>query len=188
MSDVTEILQGIAGGKVENTERLLLLVYEELRRLAAARLRHENQQLTLQATALVHEAFLRLVENGEQLTWDSKGHFFGAASEAMRRILVDHARRRNAQKRGGLLQRQPFDDELLAIPEPSEDVLALNEALDQLAIQDPVKAKLVELRYFAGLTGAEAAAALSISTATAERYWAYARAWLHQAIHGAEEA
>lgn len=187
MSDLTEILQGMASGQTGSTERLLLLVYDELRRLAAARLRREIQPVTLQPTALVHEAFLRLVDDGSQMTWDSKRHFFGAASQAMRRILVDNARRRNAQKRGGELHRQDYDEQLLVMPEPSEDVLALNEALDQLAVQDPTKAKLVELRYFAGLTGAEAAAALGISTATAERYWAYARAWLHQAIHGEQE-
>lgn len=182
MSEISQILSEIAEGDAGASERLLPLVYEELRRLAAQKLSREAVGQTLQPTALVHEAYLRLVKDSGEDSWDGRGHFFAAAAEAMRRILVENVRRKRSQKRGGGLARQDLDEAALSIPEPSEDLLALDEALDRLAARDSVKAELVKLRYFAGLTGAEAAAALGISTATAERYWAYARAWLHQEL------
>jgi RNA polymerase sigma factor (TIGR02999 family) len=188
MNAVTQLLASAERGDPRAAEQLLPLVYDELRRLAAQKLRHEGPGHTLQPTALVHEAYLRLVpssgrEAAEDI-WDSRGHFFAAAAEAMRRILIDSARRRQAIKRGGTRAREDVGPDLLAIPEPREDLFALDEALDRLAVKDPVKAQLVKLRYFAGLTSDEAARALGISPATAERYWAYARAWLHQEIAG----
>jgi RNA polymerase sigma factor (TIGR02999 family) len=177
MSDVTKILTAIEAGDPSAASQLLPLVYDELRRLAAHRLAQEAPGQTLQATALVHEAYLRLVGGQtEARSFNDRGHFFAAAATAMRRILIDNARRKRAQKRGGDRQRQSLD--AIAAPEPDEDLLALDEALDKLTGQDPVKARLVELRYFAGLTGDEAAAVLDISATTADRYWAYARAWL----------
>ncbi len=178
MSDVTRILNAIERGDAKATDELLPLVYEELRILAAQKLSHEPPGQTLQATALVHEAYLRLVGN-EGHGWDSKGHFFRAAAEAMRRILIDHARRRKSLKRGG--GRRPVDRaEFLAADDASQaqEMLALDEALAKLARQDPIKADLIKLRYFAGLTIEQAANALGISHATAERYWDYARSWL----------
>jgi RNA polymerase sigma factor (TIGR02999 family) len=178
MSDVTRILSDIERGDAEATDRLLPLVYQELRALAAQRLSQEPPGQTLQATALVHEAYLRLVGAGPQ-DWASRGHFFKAAAEAMRRILIDNARRKKSLKRGG--DRRPVDlDESLAVDDaaPAEEMLALDEALAKLAQQDPTKADLVKLRYFAGLTIEQAAKALDISHATAERYWDYARSWL----------
>jgi RNA polymerase sigma factor (TIGR02999 family) len=191
MSDVSEILSAIAQGDPQAASQLLPLVYDELRRLAHHKMRHEAAGQTLEATALVHEAYLRLV-GGEKAgddadtkkRWDGRGHFFAAAAEAMRRILVENARRKHTSKRGGGLARQELNEEHLVAAEPCEDILALDEALDRLAAVDPVKAELVKLRYFAGLTGDQAARALNISTATAERYWAYARAWLLQEISG----
>jgi RNA polymerase sigma factor (TIGR02999 family) len=189
MSEVTRLVEALSRGERQAAEELLPLVYDELRRLAAQRLAQEKPGQTLEATALVHEAYMRLVGSApasapglEKAGWEGRGHFFAAAAEAMRRILVDNARRRQSLKRGGGLARQSLDAEQLSQPEPREDLLALNEALDKLAAKDPVKAELVKLRYFAGLTGTEAAQALGISTATAERYWAYARAWLHKEI------
>jgi RNA polymerase sigma factor (TIGR02999 family) len=187
VSAVTQILSAIDQGDPRAAAALLPLVYDELRRLAAARLAREPSGLTLQATALVHEAYLRLVGNddptaGQRPSWNSRGHFFAAAAEAMRRILVDNARRRNALKRGGGATVEPLDEDVIAVPEPREDLIALDEALDRLAKRDPDKARLVTLRYFGGLTLKEAAAALHISEATADRHWAYARAWLHQAM------
>jgi RNA polymerase sigma factor (TIGR02999 family) len=185
MSDVTRILTQIEQGDPAAAEQLLPLVYEELRKLAAAKLAHEKPGQTLQATALVHEAFLRLgVTPGQEAGdakrhWDGRGHFFAAAAEAMRRILIDQARRREAFKRGGMMQRQDLDDVQIAVPEPSVDLLALDEALSRFEKVDPPKAALVRLRYFAGLTIPQAAEALGISATTADRYWAYARAWLH---------
>src|SRR5262249_38795363 len=154
------------------------------RQLAAARLARENPGQTLQATALVHEAYLRLVanplhEHGATPLWNGRGHFFAAAAEAMRRIIVDQARQKQAQRWGGGLTRLPLDEVDAAAPEPDADVLALNEALERFAAIAPSKAELVKLRYFAGLTVPQAAEALGISTTTADRYWAYARAWLH---------
>lgn len=180
MSDVTHILSQVESGDPSAAEKLLPLVYEELRKLAAARLAQEKPGHTLQATALVHEAYLRLVGSGKsEQTWDNRGHFFAAAAEAMRRILIDQARRRESHKRGGQLKRHDLDEVQIAAPEPSVDLLALDEALTQFEQLDPLKAALVRLRYFAGLTIPQAAEALSISTTTADRYWAYARAWLH---------
>jgi RNA polymerase sigma factor (TIGR02999 family) len=184
MNEATHILDALARGDSSKAAELLPLVYDELRRLAAQRLAQEKPGQTLQATALVHEAYLRLVGSDGGGTWNSRGHFFAAAAEAMRRILVENARRKRTLKQGGALIRQDFDAALLAAPDTHEDVEALDEALKLLADADPVKAKVVELRYFAGLTNAEAAAALGISTATAERYWNYARAWLRRKIGG----
>jgi len=180
MEDVTQILDALERGESSRAAELLPLVYDELRRLAVQRLAHEKPGQTLQATALVHEAYLRLVGKDGAGNWNSRGHFFAAAAEAMRRILVENARRKRTLKQGGDLVRQEFDEALL--PDTHEDLEALNEALGMLAKEDPVKARLVELRYFAGLTNAEAATALGISTATAERYWTYARAWLLKKI------
>jgi RNA polymerase sigma factor (TIGR02999 family) len=182
MDDVMQILDALERGESSRAAELLPLVYDELRRLAVQRLAHEKPGQTLQATALVHEAYLRLVDKDGAGNWNSRGHFFAAAAEAMRRILVENARRKRTLKQGGDLVRQELDEALLAAPDTHEDLEALDEALGLLADQDPVKARLVELRYFAGLTNAEAAAALAISTATAERYWNYARAWLKNKI------
>src|SRR5262245_29058332 len=187
MSDISRILAQIRDGKPRAAEQLLPLVYEELRKLAAARLTQEEPGQTLQATALVHEAYLRLVasplrERGEEPRWDNRGHFFAAAAEAMRRILVENARRKRTQKHGGKLVRRALEDLPGGSPELGEDLLALDEALEKLAKEEPVKAELVKLRHFAGLTVDEAAEALDISPATADRYWAYARAWLHAEI------
>ena len=189
MSDVTQALEAIANGDPHAADRLLPLVYNELRRLAAQKLAHEKPGQTLQATALVHEAYLRLMASGGRQPpdgpqWSGRGHFFAAAAEAMRRILVENARRRSSLKRGGGHVRHDLDGLQLAAPEPVEDLLALDEALNRLAAVDPVKAELVKLRYFAGMTIEEAAAALCISSPTAKRYWTYARAWLYQAVAG----
>jgi RNA polymerase sigma factor (TIGR02999 family) len=183
MADVTHILSAIEQGDPHAASRLLPLVYGELRRLASQKLARENPGQTLEPTALVHEAYLRLLGDGD-VAWDSRGHFFAAAAEAMRRILVENARRKRSLKRGGNRSRQKLDEVLLAMPEPREDVLALDEALTRLAAKAPLKAELVRLRYFAGLTVEEAARALGISGTTAERYWTYARAWLQREIGG----
>jgi RNA polymerase sigma factor (TIGR02999 family) len=185
MSKVTRILSAVAEGDAQAAEQLLPLVYDELRRLAARNLAREKPGQTLTATALVHEAYLRLVGTADEPRWDSRGHFYVAAAEAMRRILVENARRKKSLKRGGGLARQELAEAEIAAPEPRTDLLALDEALERLAARDRVKADLVKLRYFAGLTGAQAAQALGISRATADRYWAYAKAWLHREItHG----
>jgi RNA polymerase sigma factor (TIGR02999 family) len=157
----------------------LPLVYDELRKLAAARLSQEKPGLTLQATALVHEAFLRLVGCDSGQYFNGRGHFFVAAAEAMRRILIDQARRKQSQRQGGGRQREDFEQLAIAAPEPSFDVLAVNEALERFEQVDALKARLVKLRYFAGLTIPQAAEALGISPTTADRYWSYARSWLH---------
>jgi RNA polymerase sigma factor (TIGR02999 family) len=188
MPEITRVLDEVRAGTAGAAE-LLPLVYDELRKLAAAKLAHEKPGQTLEATALVHEAFLRLVANGDTSaprvqTFDHRGHFFAAAAEAMRRILVENARRKKTEKHGGGLQRHDAAELPIAAPEPEEDLVALDEALDKLAEHDPTKAELVKLRYFAGLTIEEAADALDISPATAKRYWAYSRAWLFQAIAG----
>ena len=182
MNDVTRILSDIELGDAGAAERLLPLVYDELRKLAARRLKREDPGHTLQATALVHEAYLRLVGRDETRSWNSRGHFFAAAARAMRRILVDNARRKGAQKRGVGLERRPLDE--VAAPQPDDELLALDEALQALAASDPVKARLVELRYFAGLTGEQAARVLGISPATADRHWAFAKAWLRNEVRG----
>jgi RNA polymerase sigma factor (TIGR02999 family) len=163
---------------------LLPLVYDELRRLAAQRLAREAPGQTLQATALVHEAYLRLVGSHPDRPWDGRGHFFAAAAEAMRRILVENARRRHRLKRGGDRARVNLDKAQPTAPETDEDLLALDEALERLAQKDAVKAQLVQLRVFAGLTVVQAAEVLGLSTTTADRYWAYARAWLRVEIAG----
>lgn len=187
MSDVTVILSQVEQGDPKAASRLLTLVYDELHRLAAQKMLHESPGHTLQATALVHEAYLRLVDVPKQQHWNSRGHFFAAAAEAMRRILVESARRKQALQRGG--GRQRLDASLIepAAPQLSDDVLTLNEALEKFQQMDRQKADLVKLRYFAGLTMDEAAEALGISAATAHRYWNYARAWLHQEIAGKAE-
>jgi RNA polymerase sigma factor (TIGR02999 family) len=186
MSDVTRILSAIEQGDAQAAEQLLPLVYDELRKLAAQRLAQEKPGQTLQATALVHEAYLRLVRGRPDEGWDSRGHFFAAAAEAMRRILVENARSKGRQKRGGALARVDLDKAELACPMPDEDLVALDEALARLAAEDPVKARLVELRFFAGLGLEEAAAALGVSAPTAKRYWRYARAWLHREVTGGD--
>jgi RNA polymerase sigma factor (TIGR02999 family) len=179
MSDVTRILAAIEQGDPRAAGQLLPLVYDELRQLAARKLAHETPGQTLQATALVHEAYLRLVEGEAGQRWDSRGHFFAAAAEAMRRILIDQARHKQSRRRGGGQKRLPLEHVEIAAPEPSLDVLALDEALARFEQVDRLKADLVKLRYFAGLTVEQAAEALGISATTADRYWSYARAWLH---------
>jgi RNA polymerase sigma factor (TIGR02999 family) len=181
MSEVTRILSAIDQGDERAAERLLPLVYDELRKLAARRLAREKPGQSLQATSLVHEAYLRLVDVEKVQSWNSRGHFFAAATEAMRRILIDHARRKRRVKHGGDRKRVILEDEV-CVADPREDVLALDEALEKLASQEPAKAELVKLRYFAGLTLEEAAACLGISKATAKRYWSVARAWLYAAL------
>jgi RNA polymerase sigma factor (TIGR02999 family) len=179
MNEVTRILEAIDQGEPGSADRLLPLVYEELRKLAAARLARERPGQTLQATALVHEAYLRLVAGSDAKPWNDRGHFFGAAAEAMRRILVENARRKGRGRHGGGLRRVDLDPGAsLAEPPPDDDLLALDEALDRLAALDPKRAEVVKLRFFAGLTMPEAAGAMGVSLATAERYWAFARTWL----------
>ena len=183
MSEVTRILGAIEQGDPHAAGQLLPLVYDELRRLAAHKLACEKPGHTLDATALVHEAYLRLVGDQEKpRQFQDRSHFFAAAAAAMRRILIDNARRKRSQKRGGGLRRQPL--EAVADPTPDDDLLALDEALEKLAAQDPIKARLVELRYFAGLTGEQAAEVLGISPSTADRHWVYARAWLRAEVFG----
>jgi RNA polymerase sigma factor (TIGR02999 family) len=188
MDAITQVLNAIEQGDPHAAAQLLPLVYDELRKLAAQKLAGEEPGQTLQATALVHEAYLRLAGQGEEQHWDSRGHFFAAAAEAMRRILVENARRKRSRKHGGDLARHDFAELRLAAPELGEDLLALDEALTRLAEKDAVKAALVQLRHFAGLTIEEAAQALGISVTTANRYWAYTRAWLHQEITGDADA
>jgi RNA polymerase sigma factor (TIGR02999 family) len=182
--EVTSILSAIERGDPRAAERLLPLVYDELRRLAARRLAQEKPGQTLQPTALVHEAYLRLVGSGAPAHWDGCGHFFAAAAAAMRRILVEQARRKRSLKRGGSRQRKPADLDALLAGGLAQEVLALHEALEQLAAHDPVKAKLVEMRFFAGLTLEQAAECLGIAPRTADRAWRYARAWLYTAMAG----
>ena len=183
MSDVTRILSAIEQGDPQAASQLLPLVYEELRKLAAQKLDHEKPGQTLQATALVHEAYLRLVDVEQAQHWHSRGHFFAAAAEAMRRILIDRARHKQTRKAGGGRCRLDLDDIEPALEEGNGDrLLALDEALRQLEAEDPRKAELVKLRFFAGLTAEQAAAALGVSTSTAEKDWAYARSWLRVAI------
>jgi RNA polymerase sigma factor (TIGR02999 family) len=182
MSDVTRILQAIEQGDRQAADQLLPLVYHELRRLAAQRLAQEAPGQTLSATALVHEAYLRLVGPADANRWQDRGHFLAAAAEAMRRILVDRARRKRSLKRGGSRARAELDEADLAAPAPREELLAVDEALDQLAATDAQSAELVKLRYFVGMSIPEAAEALAISPRTADRVWAYARAYLRDAI------
>jgi RNA polymerase sigma factor (TIGR02999 family) len=182
MTDVTRILSSIGQGGRESAEQLLPLVYEELRRLAVQRLERESPGQTLQATALVHEAYLRLVDVEKAQLWDSRRHFFAAAAEAMRRILVESARRKSSQKRGGGLRRVDLVDQ--AVSDPDDDLLALDRALDRLATEDPIAARVVELRQFAGLGHEEIAATLGITVYLARKKWTYARAWLREALGG----
>jgi len=186
MHEVTRILSAIEQGDPQAAEHLLPLVYDELHRLAAEKMAQEKPGQTLQATALVHEAYIRLVDVEKAQHWDSRGHFFAAAAEAMRRILVDQARAKQSLRRGGELKRHALGNVEITVPEPSGGVLAVHEALGRLEQIDKVKADLVKLRYFAGLTIPQAAEAIGISCATADRYWAYARAWLHAELHRAE--
>jgi RNA polymerase sigma factor (TIGR02999 family) len=188
MKDVTRILSDIERGDPHAAEHLLPLVYDELRQLAARRLARERPGQTLQATALVHEAYLRLVDTDTIRRWDSRGHFFAAAAEAMRRILVDQARHKSTARAGGGRRRVDLDEVEPAIEASRVDLLALDEALEQLEVKDPRKAALVKLRYFAGLTNQQAAEALGISSSTADNDWAYAKTWLRLAMGGDQPA
>ncbi len=187
MSDVTRILSQINDGDPSAAEQLLPLVYEELRKLAAAKMAQEKPDQTLQATALVHEAYVRLVDVDKAQHWDSRGHFFAAAAEAMRRILVERARRRRRMRHGGAFKRLGLDVNAITANSPTDDILAVHEALTRFESESPMKANIVKLRFFAGMSTSEAANALGISLATAERYWTYARCWLHAELAQAEE-
>lgn len=187
MTDVTRILNAIEGGNAKATAELLPLVYEELRVLAARKLSQEAPGQTLQATALVHEAYVRLVGDGAG-NWENRGHFFAAAAEAMRRILVENARRKSRQRHGGGRERTPLDELTLSITGPSEDILAVSEALDQLAAREPAVADLVKLHYFGGLTLDQIAQIREIGRRTAVKYLAYARAWLRREIAGDDQS
>lgn len=184
MSEVSRILSAIQDGDLQAAERLLPLVYDELRQLAAAKLGQEKPGQTLEATALVHEAYLRLVNVEKPQQWNGRGHFFAAAAEAMRRILVENARRKQRLIHGG--EHERVEVELVHLPTrmSSDELVALDEALEKLKEHDPVKARLVTLRYFGGMTIEQAAEVLDISRVTAHRYWTYARAWLHQVMTG----
>jgi RNA polymerase sigma factor (TIGR02999 family) len=184
MSEATRILDAIAAGDPAAADQLLPIVYDELRRLAAQRLAAEKPGQTLQATALVHEAYLRLVGCDPKKPWEGRRHFFAAAAEAMRRILVDRARRKHGQRGGGGCQLLPLDPDAVAAPEAADDLLALDDALDKLAERDPKVAELVKLRYFTGLTIPQAAAQLEISPRTANAWWAYAKAWFQDVLRG----
>lgn len=188
MSEVTRILSAIEQGEPHAAEQLLPLVYDALRKLAAEKMIQENAGQTLQATALVHEAYIRLVDVDNAQEWNSRAHFFGAAAEAMRRILVENARRKGRLKRGGHLQKHDIQLGELIIDSPHSDILAIDEALTQLSQDHPENAELVRLRYFAGLTLDEAALAMGISSATADRRWQYARAWLARHLDGGADS
>jgi RNA polymerase sigma factor (TIGR02999 family) len=186
MNEVTRILSALEAGNPHAAEQLLPLIYNELRRLAAHKLAHEQPGQTLQATALVHEAYIRLVDPDKVSHWDSRYHFFAAAAEAMRRILVESARRKKRLRHGGAFERVELAEDMLTIEGPAEDVLALDEALSQLAEKDAATAQLVKLVYFAGLTMEQAAETLGLAPRTAYRNWAYARAWLFRRLQGGE--
>ncbi len=186
MNEVTRVLSAIERGDPQAADQLLPLVYDELRKLAAQKLAQEKPGLTLQATALVHEAYLRLLDSERGQDWNGRGHFFAAAAEAMRRILVNNARRKRRPKHGGDQKRIPLDAIVLPVEDRFHDLLALDEALTRFAGQEPLKAEVVKLRYFAGLSVEEAAACLGISPTTAKRYWAVARAWLYDALSDGE--
>jgi RNA polymerase sigma factor (TIGR02999 family) len=188
MNDVTRILSEVEQGNPHAAEQLLPLVYDELRKLAAQKLASEKPGQTLQATALVHEAYLRLVDAAKTQHWDSRGHFFAAAAEAMRRILVESARKKKRQRHGGGRRRVDLQEAVSLADSPQDDLLALDEALTRLAAREPAKAELVKLRYFAGLSIDEAADLMRISRTTAKRYWVFARAWLLAEIGDAEAA
>ena len=185
MSDVTEILKRIDGGDAKASDELLPVVYDELRGIARRKLSHEAPGNTLQATALVNEAYLRLV--GADQHWENKGHFFAAAAESMRRILVDRARQKRATKRGGEFKRVELHENAASVDSPSEDILAINDALDRFSREHSEKAELVKLRYFAGLKLVDAAKVMNISMSTADRHWAFAKAWLRREINKNEE-
>ena len=180
-NEVTRILNAIEQGDTKAADELLPLVYSELRKLAGYKMAGEAPGHTLQATALVHEAWLRLA-GSQQQGWQNRAHFFAAAAEAMRRILVEHARRKKSLKRGGDAQREPFDESILVLAVPPDELLAVHEALDKLAVEDSPAAELVKLRYFVGMTMEEAATAMGLAPRTAERLWTYARAWLRREI------
>ena len=184
MSDATRLIEAAVAGDPKAAADLLPLVYDELRRLASAQLANEKPGQTLQATALVHEAYLRLVGSDSAQPWNGRGHFFAAAADAMRRILVDHARHKKSLKGGGGRMRADLREEAVADPEAADEVLAVDEALAELAAADPKAAELVKLRYFVGLSVDEVANALNMSPRSADRLWAYARAWLQRAIGG----
>ena len=188
VSDVTQILGQIEDGDGKAAEKLLPLVYDELRKLAAAKMAQENPGQTLQATALVHEAYIRLVDVDKAQHWDSRGHFFSAAAEAMRRILVNRARDKGRKKRGGELQRINLSKIEIAVETPDDDLLALDEAVERLAEENQECANVVKMRFFAGLSAEEAATALGIAKSTADRYWAYARAWLFAELRSDDSA
>jgi RNA polymerase sigma factor (TIGR02999 family) len=188
MADVTQILSQIESGDPTAAEQLLPLVYDELRKLAAARLANEQPGQTLQATALVHEAYLRLVKAEDRQGWDSQGHFFSAAAESMRRILIENARRKQRAKHGGGYHRAELELASLPTRMASEDLIVLDEALEKLSQIEPLKARLVTLRYFGGMTIEQACKVLNISRVTAHRYWTHARAWLHQEMTGSDSS
>jgi RNA polymerase sigma factor (TIGR02999 family) len=188
MSDVTQILSQIEQGNRAAADQLLPLVYDELRQMAARKMAHEAPGHTLQATALVHEAYIRLVDADRVRGWDSRGHFFMAATEAMRRILVENARRKSRRKHGGDRRRIDLDQLSSAADASSDELLALDEALNKLAANEPAQAELIRLRYFGGFTIDEAARLLEVSPATAKRYWTYARAWLYAEISEPHDA
>ncbi len=182
MRDLTLLLDSVARGDAKASEDLLPIVYQELRRLAAHKMSSESAGHTLQATALVHEAWLRLVGSGPH-PWQNRSHFFAAAAEAMRRILVEHARRKNSLKRGAGADHDELDESAIVLTAPPDELLAVHEALDSLAAQDPAAAELVKLRYFVGMTMEEAANALGMAKRSAENLWTYARTWLHREIN-----
>ncbi len=186
MTQVTQILSQIESGDPSAAEQLLPLVYEELRKLAAAKLAHEKPGQTLQSTALVHEAYVRLVDVEKAQHWNSRGHFFGAAAVAMRRILVEQARRKQRLKRGGEQHRIPLEEIELEFELPSDELLALDEAIARLELEDPEKATVVQLRFFVGMNHEEVAKALDVSAVTARRHWRYARAWLRREMRQEE--
>jgi RNA polymerase sigma factor (TIGR02999 family) len=187
MSEVTCILSAIQQGDPHAAELLLPLVYDQLRKLAAQKLSREKPGQTLDATALVHDAYVRLVDVNEAQDWDSRGHFFAAAAEAMRRILVENARRKRRLKHGGGQPYADFDLANFAGPMPDEDLLALDEAMTRLAMEDPIRAQLVQLRFYAGLSNEDAAQVMGISAVTAKRYWRFARAWLHREVRKGDD-
>ena len=186
MTDVTQILSAIEQGNPQAAEQLLPLVYDELRKLAGAKLAQESRGQTLQATALVHEAYIRLVDTEKVQHWNSRGHFFAAAAEAMRRILIENARRKRRTKHGGGMERVEIEMSDLPTRMSGDELIALDAALEKLSRHDPVKAQLVTLRYFGGMTIEQASELLNISRVTDHRYWTYARAWLHQEISGTD--
>lgn len=186
-ADVTLLLNAIDSGDPKAADELLPLVYQELRRLASSKMSHEKPGQTLQATALVHEAWIKLSGSNQQ-HWQSRAHFFGAAAEAMRRILIDKARRKAALKRGEAIELEEFNESRIELRAPADEIIAVNEALDELAKKEPISAQVVKLKYFVGMTLPEIADALEVSLSTVERHWSFARAWLKTAIRGESSA